>query len=423
MTRSLHRLAALVALELLLSAPLLIADTLAVPETDEARAQLRAILFAPIDKAASAAPQTVRQTEGGTVFFSTEKDSAAVYLIFSRSPGRVSTVASAGTYIIKRSLRDGGFVQIKIFVQDGSGTYLRLLPMDTSRTQMDVYVDDQPFQTEVVLAQGFDQLLTEPFSTIQLMTSDTVDWSLILPAQRTEGDARLQAIVQTLRAKLKSLGDVEDGAMDSTGKYVFIKDSTPQPGKGGFNCSGFAKWVIDGFYRPLTGTLTDIAALKQRDLEARGNDISQDYEESRDPFFGLDWSRNLARVLEAARSGGALPSADFADVRDTGRFVSEKDAGYSLDDLGSILYILARLHPGDFYLGSVNAQSADGAPFRQHHHVVVLFPYMDTTGVYRAVVMERNVETSVASLQRRFPREDIYLVRVSSDGLFEPPTP
>jgi len=43
--------------------------------------------------------------------------------------------------------------------------------------------------------------------------------------------------------------------------------------------------------------------------------------------------------------------------------------------------------------------SMEGTPtLRQHHHVIVLFPYFDARGSFQVVVMERNQETSLASL-------------------------
>ena len=78
------------------------------------------------------------------------------------------------------------------------------------------------------------------------------------------------------------------------------------------------------------------------------------------------------------------------------------------------------------YLGSVNAASAvapqEGTPtLRHHHHVVVLFPYFDEKGAFQVVVMERNLETSLASLDRRYAKEYVYLVRLDSTGAFSPP--
>ena len=90
-----------------------------------------------------------------------------------------------------------------------------------------------------------------------------------------------------------------------------------------------------------------------------------------------------------------------------------------------LLYFLARQNPGTIYIGSVNAPSAravsEGTPtLRQHHHVIVLFPYFDARGVFQVVVMERNLRTSLASLSRRYGNEYVHLERIDSDGRFVP---
>ena len=48
-------------------------------------------------------------------------------------------------------------------------------------------------------------------------------------------------------------------------------------------------------------------------------------------------------------------------------------------------------------------------------------PYFDTDGRFETVVLERNVETSIASLQRRYGRDFIHLTRVRVDTSFTPP--
>jgi hypothetical protein len=78
------------------------------------------------------------------------------------------------------------------------------------------------------------------------------------------------------------------------------------------------------------------------------------------------------------------------------------------------------------YLGSVNAPSAlavsEGTPtLRQHHHVIVLFPYFDAQGDFQVSVMERNKETSLASLARRYAAEFVHLVHMDSAGEFTLP--
>ncbi len=406
-----------------------------LPENYQARARMSETIFAPVSQAASARRAVVLQDGGGEkVFFRSDIQEGHVYLVFSRPGAKESPTASAGNYIIKRSLSNGAFVQVKVFLQDDPGCYVRLFPAEAGRsqregespgrgrTEMDVFINGEPFQRGIVIARPFEELLTAPFLEIVELTEGTVDWPLVLPAERTAGDERLEKMVKLLRPRLKSLRDVEDGAMDTDGRFVFIRDGrAQQPGKGGLNCSGFAKFVVDGFYKPLTGKLADVGALKERNLDTRGNRWSSVYEEDRDPYFGLDWARNLARILAVARTGERLPPAEFADVRGLERFPYVEDVGYPIESLGPILYLLARREPGFLYIGSLNREAEDGTPVRQHHHLAVFFPYIDEKSVTRVVVMERNVETSVASLQNRFPRDSVHLVRIDSEGDFAPP--
>ena len=120
------------------------------------------------------------------------------------------------------------------------------------------------------------------------------------------------------------------------------------------------------------------AELRSRDSDLRGTAWSARYEEEQDPYFGLDWSRGLARAWPGANGRDAGPGS--LDVRDSDRVPWLKDVGYPVESLRSLLYFEAREQPGTIYLGSVNAR-AKGAPsgssllLRQHHHLVVLFPF------------------------------------------------
>jgi hypothetical protein len=404
----------------------------AVPENADARRALRGTIFAPVREAAAAKGRLIEQPgAAGTVAFRAEVQDGAVFLVFANRTTPGASLASAGTFIIKRSLGDGSFVQAKVFLQSDPGCYLRVAPLDAARSRMSVFLFGQPLQKDIVVPAGFETLLTAPFSRLVDLTSTAVDWPLVLPRSATAGDVRLARIVDEVRRRLPRLGDAEDGAMDSSGRFVFIADGRAQqsattlagkPARGGFNCSGFAKWVVDGFYAPLEGTLTDVAEMKQRDPSSRGNRWSEPREESRDPYFGLDWSRNLARALAAAR-GGALPSAEAADVRDAGLFPYVEDVGYPVDSLQTVLYLLAHRDPGAFYLGSVSSGPGPGAGgLRQHHHVVTLFPYVEAGGVFRAAVMERNAESTTSSLAARYPGSMVHLVRLGSEGDFAPPS-
>jgi hypothetical protein len=392
------------------------------PENWQARVQLHDTIFASVGDAAAHVRTTIQQDEGPRVSFQTQKQAGFLYLVFANQERGAYPLDAAGTFIIKRSTTDGSFVQAKLFVQDDPGCYLRLFP-DSDRTLMDIYLFDEPFQMQVVLPVAFERLLSAPVSRIVELSGDAVDWSSVFAATQGPGDQRVSSILTAIRARLKGLRDMDDGAMDGNGRMVYIATGAPA-GKGGFNCSGFAKWVVDGFVAPLAGKETDIAALKSRDA-GRAHAWSARYEEELDPFFGLDWTRGLARELALTRLGTRLSDQEL-DVRDDAHLPYVKDTGYPVPRLQFLLYFLARRNPGDIYLGSVNAPSQEasqeGTPtLRQHHHVIVLFPYFDENGAFRVVVMERNVETSIASLRRRYGSEYVHLVKLDSDGPFALP--
>jgi hypothetical protein len=394
-----------------------------LPDTGEARMRLRDTIFAPVGDILAARPQIITQSfDAARVSFRVDSQSGSVYLVFAAQRDGRFPLAGSGTFIIKRSLTDGGFVQAKIFLQDDPGCYIRLFPSD-DRTLMDIFLFGEPVQSNVMIPAAFPRLLTMPVARIMEMASGAVDWSLLIAPRASAEDLRVSRVAAAIRARLSGLRDMDDGAMDREGRMVYIASGAPA-GKGGFNCSGFAKWVVDGFFAPLTGRDTDIMALKSRD-SMRGGKWSARYEEELDPYFGLDWTRGLARSVAQARSG-SVPGDEELDVRDAEHVPYVKDVGYPVPRLRVVLYFLARKDPGAVYLGSVNAASREtsqeGIPtLRQHHHVIVLLPYFDAHGIFRVVVMERNAETSLASLDRRYAEEYVHLVRFDSSGIFAPP--
>jgi len=392
-------------------------------ENWEARSLLRDTIFAPVGDAARRRPGLIGQQTGAPkVSFQPQTQEGSLYLVFANERGRAYPLTGAGTYVIKRSLGDGSFQQVKVFLQDDPGCYLRLFP-DGDRTLMDVYLFDLPFQRQIELPVAFESLLTSPLSRIMDLSRAAVDWPLVLAPQQTEGDRRVADVAAAVRARLRGLRDMDDGAMDAAGKMVYIATGSAA-GKGGFNCSGFAKWVIDGFYAPLAGHPMDITPLKARDAGI-AKTWSARYEELYDPYFGLDWSRGLAKSIAQERTG-TMPTDEEVDVRDDTRVPYVRDVGYPVTSLKAVLYFLAREEPGTLYVGSVNAPSAlavpDGIPtLRQHHHVIILLPYFDQQGAFQVTVMERNVETSIPSLVRRYGSEFVHLVHVATDGPFQPP--
>ena len=54
-------------------------------------------------------------------------------------------------------------------------------------------------------------------------------------------------------------------------------------------------------FAPVRLSGMEIGELKARNLDTRGNRWSAAFETERDPYFGLDWTRNMAVALARAR--------------------------------------------------------------------------------------------------------------------------
>ncbi len=386
-------------------------------DTSEARRSMRTSFTAPAAEIALRATRVIGQSGGRLVRYSAEASSDSVYQIFAPEHAGAYPVFGAGTYIVRHDRRTASIDQVKVFLLTHPGFFVRIFP-DGERSRMDLYVNHVMTYRNVRIPFEFDRVLTEPFSRIVESTRSIVAWDIVSP---DVGDSRhllVAGMVDSIRAALPSLEDADDGAMDVAGNAVFISTREPQLTSAGMNCSGFAKWVADGLFGPRTGGYLTIDRLSERHHGMRGTGWSAAFEDERDPFFGLDWTRNIATAL--SESTGRSPSVRDRDVRTVRYSRYVENVGYPIDELGRILYLLALESPGEFYFGSVNREFNDVPRLRRHSHVVVLFPYFDSRGRFQAVVMERNVETDVGSLVSRYKGAGIHLVSASADDTFDP---
>lgn len=384
-------------------------------ENLEARLSYRQLFTATVEELERFRERVVTQRNGGNrVKVSTEGSNSAVYLLFLNEAFGEFPLYSAGSWILKKDRKTGSLLQVKIFYRTNPGCYLRLFPWG-SRTLMDVYLFDSLLYKGVPLGMSLSVLLTTSFQQIVDQTTTTVDWSILLRRPDPSAYTSVSTMVQKIREELPALPDAEDGAMDKNGKLVFIANLQAQERLPGFNCSGFAKWIADGLYKARTGEYLDIEVLKEKHLTRRGSRITHRFEEDRDPFFGLDWTRNIARSL------AGVSDPEQQDVRYVPFWEYREDVGYPIEELEGILYTLAVQESGYFYLGSINREYGTNPVLRQHVHVVALFPYFVDKGEFRVAVFERNVETSLTILKKNFKGNFIHLVRVKADSLFDPP--
>jgi hypothetical protein len=308
---------------------------------------------------------------------------------------------------------------------------------------MDVVIYNSYIVNSLPLPVPFERLYTLPLGEILGMEQDKFPRRYFEPQLDAYQDIR--DFIAAVRGRIGELEFGDDGAMDENGRYVFINDLAPQTGTSGLNCSGFAKWMVDGLLRPLTGERLAIGPLKAPFGE-RGSGFTEPWEELRDPFFGLDWTRNLAsaanKVLRSPAFGELaeieVRNAPFsAVIRRDGQGATPRpfpgylpDAGFSIEGLHPLLYTLAIDEPGRIYLASVNSEM--GAPvtesnprglprMRQHFHVAVLIPYFNSYGNFRVALFESAEETQFNAFKVRYPGDHyVNLVRIPVETSFDP---
>jgi hypothetical protein len=411
----------------------------AFPESAKLRAGLYARWLAGSRDEVLAGKPFVLTNEYGDFRFSSTRSGDAFYVILAAAKGRDFPLYSQGTWIVKRSVSDGSFIQAKVFLRSDPGCFIRVYP-DGQRSRMDLVLYGAVLNKEVSLPVGFDEILASPLSDIVGWSRDSVEWSLFSP--RPEDYEGLASFAGAIRKRLPSLRYADDGGLDAEGRPVLIASGQPQGGKPGLNCSGFVQWVVDGLLAPLGAPLPGARELARKHPELRGMDIDPALDARYDPFFGLDWTRNLGQAAAEARepenahgtrendidlSAFAL-FASSSDPMNGGKPYEDYpaynvDSGYRMSGLRAILYVLAMREPGNAYLASLSRQDSTG--LRRHYHTALLLPWFDGEGRFKVDVFESAAETSLEAMMRRAPKDYVHLVRLpvgfSAGGDFAPP--
>ncbi|MBP7096624.1 MAG: hypothetical protein KBC36_11095 [Spirochaetia bacterium] len=403
-------------------------------------------LNAPRDAALAMKPRVVSES-GRSWELRVERDREHFYMLVLPRRGDSYPVYAQGSWILKRRMSDGAPVSAKVFLRSDPGTFARLTP-DGGRTRLDVVAYGGMLRLGVPLPMAFERAMTSPLPSLVELSAELVEWELFSPEPSLYRE--LASVVAGIRAALPNLAYADDGALDSDGAWVRLADGAPQTGAvPGLNCSGFAKWVVDGLLGPARGSLSSVAEIKAlmsgmgEGPAARGASLTRAYETALEPYYGLDFTRALGALAADALGGRgastAPPSMDVlvsppALLVDAGNPVNGlsgfeaypdrfPDAGYRVDGLAPLLFMLASREPGHAYLAAISRSDPKAAGVRRWYHVAVLVPWFDSGGVFRVAVFESAAETSLGALVARAGADFAHLVRLPIAVRFEPPLP
>ena len=349
-----------------------------------------------------------------------------------------------GSWILTRRKDSGAASRIRVFLRSDPYTYVQFRPFTADKCQMDVVVYDAYLVQSLPLPVSFERLYTMPVAEALSLAGVKFPRRYFEP---NKDDYQAQRrFIEQIRERLSELQFADDGAIDQSGEYVYIETLQPQQpaASAGLNCSGFAKWLVDGILRPVTGERLAIPPLKAP-YGSRGSSFTALWEAERDPFFGLDWIRNLASTVRTtlrSTSYGGLEEIEiradpFSQVilRDkSGSSVRAypgflENSGYGIEGLHPLLYTLAIDDPAAFYLAAVNTEMGPptteanprGSPrMRQYFHIAALVPFFNEHGVFQIAVFESAEETSFNAFKTRYPGHQVNLVRVLMERQFDP---
>ncbi|MDR2730142.1 MAG: hypothetical protein LBB81_04510 [Treponema sp.] len=348
-----------------------------------------------------------------------------------------------GSWMLTRNKRDGKGTLIRIFPRSDPQTYVQLRPANNEKCVMDVIAYGGYLIRSMTIGVPFDFLYTMPVNDVFKLAGPAFPRRYFDPIPENYTSTR--RLISQIRDRTGPLEFYDDGAIDENGDYVFIATLEKQTQKNkGLNCSGFTKWLIDGILRPVTGSRLLIQDIKAP-FGDRGSSFTDRWEESEDPFFGLDWIRNLAAAANSALRSPVYAALDEFEVRNdyfSAVQISENsnyfiqpypgfldNAGYGAEGLFPLLYTLAIDNPFSFYLAAVNTESGApitqnnprGAPrLRKYYHVAALFPYFNEAGAFRIAVFESAAETSFTGFRSRYKGQYINLVQIPVANTFDP---
>lgn len=381
---------------------------------------------------------------GGPVQVRIERQGSEFTVILARRWNGTFPGWGQGSWMLTRN-EAGEYRRLRIFLQSDPNTYIQFRPMDGApvsgsqqapqegKTWFDLVLYEAYVIRGLAVGLSFDQLLTMPLGDLFDALGNRFPARYFNPDPGRYRDTR--ALLAKVRARVPPLNYVEDGALDENGRYVFINSLSLQNEtgeRGGLNCSGFTKWLVDGMLYPLMGRRLSIPPLKTP-TEKRTSSLSENYA-ARDPWFGLDWTRNLAleavKILRSPSMGleeVEVRKGTFAALIDRSHGVSVRNypvylpnAGFGVEGLKPLLYTLAVNEPGYLYLASVNAERGPAPRMRSHYHEAVLVPYFNEYGVFQTAVFESAEETSLNAFIGRHYGKMVNLVRIPVEGNFAP---
>lgn len=201
---------------------------------------------------------------------------------------------------------------------------------------------------------------------------------------------------------------INDGARDEFGSFVYIENENEQKAnEQGFNCSGFIKDVADNYIRLINPDFRylKITDLKKERTDERENIAYQYYDLDYNPFFGLDWAKNISDKINQLCNYNVIKAEEY----DKDNYViHQKYRGYDVENLKEILFRDQQKDSTNFYILVFNRLRLEKPVVPEYYHLAIVVPYFKDKHFYLRV-FESSYETDftrVSNLANDKSREE-----------------
>lgn len=331
---------------------------------------------------------------------------------------------TAGTWEVELDRMTSDPLCIRYFFAGDSDVFVQFRPGIrgyASKSVVDFLVFGEYAARNVTTGITMEQLYTMSLEDVVELTEHSLPWvdGEFYP-ELYENNMQMSAVIQE---HLDEFVYVENAVYDEYGKLFMLKDAAlPEVDESHRAISGvgFMKWIVDGLVRPVSGSGLRINPLLKATTvtsEDTGT-ISDAY----DTTLALDWTHNLATAAVSVITGINYSfETSGVNVHPT-QFSAKytENAGYPINDLKPILYLISANETSYFFLGAVRHEVKEKGSFVTYNECAAFFPYFTKNGSFMVDVFADGEMYTLDEYIENHTGDMIQLTRINSSLQFFP---
>lgn len=331
---------------------------------------------------------------------------------------------TAGTWELELDRKTSNPLCVRYFFAGDSEVFVEFHPGVrgyATKSVVDFIIFGEYAARNVTTGITMQQLFTMSFEDVVNLTEHNLPWidGVFFP-ELCENNMQMSAVIQE---HLDEFVYVDKAVYDEYGNLCMLKEAAlpdVEEGKRAISGVGFLKWIVDGLVRPVSGSGLRINPLLKATTSSQ-NDSGRASDEY-DTTLALDWTHNLATAAVSVITGiNYTFETSGVNVHPT-QFSAKytENAGYPIDDLKSILYLISANETGYFYLGAVRHEIAEKKAFVTYNECAAFFPYFSKNGVFAVDVFADGQMYTLDEYIESHAGDMIQLTRINSSLQFFP---